>query len=73
MTRIRFGPSSQAMLRAIWRTADLDELYDTQAWSYVEVGVKNAKREWEIHTLFVIVPLILAMRMMLPPFPNLSI
>ena len=41
-TRIRFGPSSQAMLRAIWSTADLDELYDTQAWSCDVVGVRTA-------------------------------
>ncbi len=27
-TRIPFGPSSHAMLRAIWSTADLDVLYD---------------------------------------------
>ena len=33
LTRIFFVPSSQAMLRAIWRTADLLELYDTHAWS----------------------------------------
>ena len=32
-TLIRFAPSSHAMLRAIWSTADFDELYDTQAWS----------------------------------------
>ena len=32
-TRMRFGPSSQAMLRPIWSTADFDVLYDTQAWS----------------------------------------
>ena len=23
------------MLRAIWSTADLEELYETQAWSYI--------------------------------------
>ena len=34
LTRIFFVPSSQAILRAIWRTADLLELYDTHAWSY---------------------------------------
>jgi hypothetical protein len=34
LTRIRRGPSSHAILRAIWSTADLDELYETHAWSY---------------------------------------
>ncbi len=31
-TRMRCGPSSHARLRAIWRTADLEVLYDTQLW-----------------------------------------
>jgi hypothetical protein len=33
LTRIPVVPSSQAMLRAIWITADLLELYETHAWS----------------------------------------
>ena len=33
-TRIRCGPSSHAMLRAIWSTADLEVLYDTHSWPY---------------------------------------
>jgi len=37
LTRIFSGPSSQAMLRAIWRTADLLVLYDTHAWSYAKL------------------------------------
>lgn len=32
LTLILFGPSSQAMLLAIWRTADFDVLYDTHGW-----------------------------------------
>ena len=35
---MRRGPSSHAMLRAIWSTADLEELYETQAWSYIMHG-----------------------------------
>lgn len=31
-TRMRCGPSSHAMLRAIWSTADLEVLYDTHSW-----------------------------------------
>lgn len=33
LTLMRFGPSSQAILRPICSTADLDVLYDTHAWS----------------------------------------
>lgn len=33
-TRMRFGPSSQAMLRPIWRTADFEVLYDIQLLPY---------------------------------------
>ena len=119
-TRMRFGPSSQAMLRAIWSTADLDVLYDTHAWScmnekracqsrmqrrkqdandrYARRGRsrdihdpsiilasghstqivdcwQEMDRPWrnERRTLLVMLPLMLATRMILPPFPKRSI
>ena len=34
-TRIPFGASSHAMLRAIWSTDDFDALYDRSSWPYI--------------------------------------
>ena len=101
LTRMRLGPSSQAMLRAICKTADLDVLYDTHAWSCRHrarqheqiserdastraVGARRAGPSNTIarslaaergtqRTLFVILPLMLATRTILPPFPNRAI
>ena len=46
-TLMPLGPSSQAMLRPIWMTADLDVLYDTHAWSCttsrVNMRTENAR------------------------------
>lgn len=74
MTRIFFSPSSQAMLRAICKTAALEVLYDTQAWPYTGSAYKLGHSSlWEIRTLLVILPDIDAIRIMLPPRPKRDI
>ena len=39
---MRSLPSSQAMLRAIWSTADLEVLYDTHWWPCYTIEINTA-------------------------------
>ena len=71
-TRIFFSPSSHAILRAICSTADLDVLYDTHAWSCIQLSLVRTSHSGLL-TLFVILPDMDAMRIILPPRPNRAI
>ena len=45
-TRMRCGPSSHAMLRAIWSTADLEVLYDTHSWPCWDLECCQSSIPW---------------------------